>query len=291
MIGRALLASLAEDSHEAVVLSRRPERQEGLPPGVRAVGWDGRTLDTWVEEVAAADGVVQLSGESIFGRWTTAKKARLVASRVESSKLLADAFAAVRRRPRVLVQGSAIGFHGDRGEDEVSEETPAGDDFLSLLALGWEAASAAVEQLGVRRPVIRTGLVLAREGGALPKLRLAHLLFGGGPFGSGRQWTPWIHLADEVGAIRFLLEHPQATGPFELVAPEPVRNRELSRAVGRALRRPSWLPVPRFALRLLFGEMAESLFAGQRARPLRLQALGYRFRFPAIDGALADLLA
>jgi uncharacterized protein len=290
-IGRALVSSLAEDSHQAVVLSRRPEAAGNLPQGVRAAGWDGRTLGAWVEELAAADAVVQLAGESIFGRWTAAKKRRLVSSRVDSSRLVAEAFAVVRRRPGVLVQGSAVGYYGDRGDQEVSEETPAGDDFLAELSLQWEAASATVEQLGVRRPVARTGIVLSRTGGALSTLRLAHQAYAGGPLGSGRQWTPWIHEADEVGAIRFLLEHPQATGPFNLVAPEPATNRDVSRAIARALRRPSWLPAPAFAVRLLLGELADAMLGGQRARPDRLQALGYRFRYPTLATALADLLA
>ena len=291
LIGRALVASLAEDSHQAVVLSRRPEAARGLPAGARAAGWDGRTLGAWVEEVAAADAVVQLSGESIFGRWTEAKKRRLVASRVESSRLLAEAFAAVRRRPAVLVQASAVGYYGDTGEAVVTEESPPGNDFLADLARRWEAARVAVEELGVRRPLLRTGIVLAREAGALKVMRLAHLALAGGPLGSGRQWTPWIHRADEVGAIRFLLEHPQATGPFNLSAPEPARNRDLTRAVGRELSRPSWLPVPRWPLRLAAGELADALFGGQRAVPGRLLALGYRFRFPTLEGAVGDLLA
>jgi uncharacterized protein (TIGR01777 family) len=291
LIGRALVSSLVADSHQAVVLTRRPGEVGGLPPGVRAAGWDGRGLDAWVEEVAEADAVVQLAGESIFGRWTPAKKRRLVSSRVQSSRLLAEACAAVRRRPAVFVQGSAIGYYGDRGDDVVDEAAPPGEGFLPDLAEEWEAASATVEALGLRRPVVRTGLVLSRAGGALPLLRLAHLAFAGGPLGRGRQWVPWIHQADQVGAIRFLLEHPQATGPFNLVAPTPARNGELSRELAARLHRPSWLPAPAFAMRLVLGELADSLLTGQRAQPAALLALGYRFRFPELAGALADLLA
>jgi uncharacterized protein (TIGR01777 family) len=291
LIGRALVGSLVADSHQAIVLSRRPERVGALPPGVRAARWDGRTLGPWVEELAAADAVVQLAGESIFGRWSAARKRRIRDSRVDGSRLVAEAFAAVRRRPAVLVQASAVGYYGDTGEVEVTEEAPRGDDFLAGVVAEWEGASAAVEALGVRRPLLRTGIVLSREGGALRLLRLAHLAFLGGPLGSGRQWTPWIHEADEVGAIRFLLEHPQATGPFNLASPAPARNRELSAEVGRALGRPSWLPVPRWPLRLAAGELADALFSGQRALPTRLLALGYRFRFATLRGALADLLS
>jgi uncharacterized protein (TIGR01777 family) len=290
LIGGALCESLVRDAHQAVVLSRSPERQR-LPPGVRAAGWDGLTLGPWVDELASSDAVVNLAGESIFGRWTAAKKARLRSSRVDTSRLVAEAFAAARRRPLVLVQASAVGYYGgDSGDRVVDEGSPAGSDFLARLSVDWEAASAAVEPLGVRRPVVRTGLVLSRRGGALVPLRRAFRAFAGGPLGDGRQWTPWIHEADEVGAIRFLLESPAATGPFDLVAPEPVRNGDFSRAVGRALGRPSWLPAPRPAVRLLLGELADALLAGQRAVPSRLQAIGFRFRFPSLDAALADLL-
>lgn len=289
LIGSALCESLVRDSHQPVVLSRSPERQR-VPPGVRTTGWDGRTLGPWAEELSSCDAVVNLAGESIFGRWTAAKKARLRGSRVDTSRLVAEAFAAARRRPLVLVQASAVGYYGGTGDQLVDESFPSGDDFLARLAADWEAASAAVEPLGVRRPVLRTGVVLSRRGGAIVPLRRAFRAFAGGPLGDGRQWMPWIHEADEVGAIRFLLESPAATGPFDLVAPEPVRNGDFSRAVGRALGRPSWLPVPRAALRLALGELGEALLAGQRAVPARLEALGFRFRFPTLDGALAELL-
>jgi uncharacterized protein (TIGR01777 family) len=290
LIGSALAASLVRDSHEAVVLSRSPERQR-LPPGVRAARWDGRTLGPWVEELGKAEGVVNLAGESIFGRWTEAKKRRLWASRVETSRLVAAAFGTVRRRPLVLVQGSAVGYYGNTGERPVDEHAPAGDDFLARLAVDWEEASAAVERLGARRPIARTGIVLSRRGGAMKPLVRAHRAFVGGRLGDGRQPMPWIHEDDEVGAIRFLLESPQATGPFNLVAPEPKSNGELSRALARALRRPSLLPVPKLAVRLALGELGESLLGGQRAVPARLAALGFRFRFPSLEAALADLLS
>ena len=290
LIGRALVSSLAADSHQVVVLSRRPEEVQGLPGGVRAAGWDGRTLGAWAEEMASADAVVQLSGESIFGRWTAAKKRRLTSSRVDSSRLLAEAVGSVRRRPAVFVQTSGVGYYGDTGERELTEDAPQGADFLADLAGRWEAASASVEELGVRRPRLRTGVVLAREGGALVPMRLAHLALVGGRLGDGRQWTPWIHLADEVGAIRFVLEHPQATGPFNLAAPEPARNSDLACAVGRVLGRPTWLPVPRWPFRLAAGDLADAVFVGQRAVPSRLLGLGYRFRFPTLESALEDLL-
>ena len=290
LVGTRLVESLARDGHQAVVLSRHPERVKGLPAGARAAGWSGRSLGSWVDEVAAADGVVHLAGASIFGRWTGKRKQAIRRSRVDSSRLVAEAIAAAPRRPQVLVQGSAIGIYGDRGDAPVDESSPVGDDFLADVGREWEEASAGVEALGVRRPLARTGIVLSRRGGALPLMRLGFLTFCGGPLGSGRQWFPWIHEDDEVAALRFLLDTPAAAGPYNLVAPEPVTNRDFSRAIGDALRRPSWLPVPRFALRLAVGELGDVLLGGQRATPARLLAAGFTFRFPRVHEALAELL-
>jgi hypothetical protein len=274
LIGRHLARSLAGDGREVVVLSRRPEAVAGLPAGARAEGWDGRTAAGWGHLVEGA-AVVHLAGEGIAtGRWTEARKRRIRESRVESSRAVVE----------------AVGYYGPRGEEDVAEDHPPGADFLARTCVEWEAAGAPVEALGVRRPLLRTGVVLARDGGALPKMLLPFRLFAGGPVGSGRQWMPWIHLADEVGAIRFLLDHPTATGPFNLASPNPVTNREFSRALGRVLRRPSFLPAPAFALRLALGEMADVVLTGQRAVPRRLEGLGYLFRFPTAEAALKDLL-
>lgn len=289
LIGSALAESLVKDSHEAVVLSRSPARQR-LPRGVSAVAWDGRTLGPWVEELSRCEGVVNLAGESIFGRWTAAKKARIRASRVETSRLVAEGFATVKRRPLVLVQGSAVGFYGDTGEAVVDESAPPGSDFLARVGVEWESASASVEALGVRRPIVRTSIVFSRRGGALKPLALAFRAFVGGKLGDGRQWMPWIHEADQVGAIRFLLESPAATGPFNLTAPEAARNVDVGRALSQALHRPSWLPAPRPGVRLLLGELAETMLASERVVPARLLALGFRFRFPTLEAALAELL-
>jgi hypothetical protein len=196
---------------------------------------------------------------------------------------------AAGRKPAVIVQASGIGYYGPRGDEEVGEEAPPGSDFLGKLAVEWEASTAPVEALGVRQVVIRTGVVLSLEGGALPRLAAPFRFFLGGPLGSGRQWTPWIHIVDEVRAIRFLLEHEGARGPFNLSAPRPVTNRELARALGRAMRRPAWLPVPALALKLALGEMSAVLLTGQRAVPKRLLEEGFAFRFPDVEGALQNL--
>ncbi len=292
LIGRALTEALVADDHEVVVLSRFPERHRmRLPSSVRLEKWDGRTQGEWVTWVAWADAIVNLAGENIAaGRWTAERKRRIRESRVSAGRVLAEAVASVQQRPSVFVQASAVGYYGPCGDEEVTEETPPGNDFLGQVAQEWEASSAAVEELGVRRVIIRTGIVLSREGGALASMRFPLMLGLAGPLGSGRQWFPWIHIADEVGAIRFLMERPEAHGPYNLTAPHPVRNAEFIRVAARTVGRPAVMRVPRGALRLLFGEMADVLLEGQRAVPRRLLAEGYTFRFPTVERALEDVL-
>jgi len=235
--------------------------------------------------------VVHLTGEGIAdGRWTEERKRRIRDSRVRSTAAVAEALAAADSRPAVLVQASGIDYYGARGDEEVTEASPPGEGFLPEVCVAWEEAGAAAEELGVRRIIARTGVVLSTDGGALPEMVLPFKLFAGGPVAGGSQWMSWIHLEDEVGAIRFLLEEPAVSGPYNLVAPRPVRNRDFGRALGRALHRPSLLPVPGLALKVLYGEMASLLIDGRRALPRRLLEAGYTFRHPDVAEALVDLL-
>jgi len=290
LVGRALVAELAGD-HQMVVLSRTPQRVEGLPDEVTVGAWDGVDVDRLTEQIDGADAVVHLAGENIGqGRWTAARKRLLVDSRVRSSAAVAAACRLAARPPETLLQASAIGIYGPRGGEEVTEEMPPGGDFLADLCRRWEAASAAVEAAGVRRVVLRTGVVLARDGGALPRMVLPFRLFLGGPLGTGCQVLSWIHLGDLVGAIRFLLEKADTRGVFHLTAPEPVTQAEFANALGRRLHRPSSLPTPAMMLRLALGEQAVIALEGQRVVPRRLLAAGYRFRWPDLPAALADLL-
>jgi len=290
LIGRALATELVAAGHEVVVLSRDPQRARGLPPGVRAEKWDGRTAQGWAPLADGAYAIVNLAGENLAGgRWTAVRKERIRHSRLNAGQAVVEAARAAARKPAVVVQASGIGYYGPRGDEEVTEEAPPGSDFLGRLAVEWEASTASVEALGVRRVVVRTGVVLSLEGGALPRLALPFRFFLGGPLGSGRQWTPWIHIADEVGAIRFLLEQDGARGPYNLSAPHPVTNRELARALGRAMRRPAWFPIPALALKLVLGEMSAVLLTGQRAVPKRLLEEGFAFRFPDVEAALQSL--
>ncbi len=290
LIGRALATELVAAGYEVIVLSRAPQRAQGLPPEVRVERWDGRTAQGWGPLADGADAIVNLAGENLAGgRWTAERKRRIRQSRLDAGQAVVEAVRAAERKPAVVVQASGIGYYGPHGNEEVTEDFPPGEDFLGRLAVEWEASTVPVEALGVRRVVVRTGVVLSREGGALPRLALPFRFFLGGPLGGGRQWVPWIHIADEVRAICFLLEKEDARGPYNLAAPRPVTNRELARALGRALRRPAWLPVPAPALKLLLGEMSAVLLTGQRATPKRLLEEGFVFQFPELETALRNL--
>ena len=292
LIGRALAAELAAAEHEVIILSRTPGRVGSLPMGVRAVGWDGRTAEGWQDLADGATAIVNLAGESIAaGRWTAARKQRIADSRLQAGAAVVQAVAGATTRPQAVIQGSAVGYYGPRGDETITEDSSAGDDFLAQVCVPWENSTKEVEPLGVRRAIIRTGIVLSRDGGALPQMTLPFRLFAGGPLGSGRQGFPWIHHADEVSAIRWLIEREDASGPFNLAAPETLTNAEFGRVLGRVMRRPSFMPTPGFALRLVLGELSTLLLDGQRQVPQRLLDLGFTFRFPTAEAALRDLLA
>jgi uncharacterized protein (TIGR01777 family) len=290
LIGGALARDLGGAGHDVVVLTRSPQKAP-LPPGVRAVQWDGKTSAGWGSLLAGDTAIVHLAGESIAsGRWTAEKKRRIRESRVVSGQAVLQAIKEATVKPKVLLQGSAVGYYGPRGDEVIREDAAPGSDYLAAVCKEWEASTAEAEALGVRRALLRTGVVLAREGGALPKMSLPFKLMAGGPLGDGRQWFPWIHLADEVGAIRFLLEREDARGPFNLTAPNPLTNRDFTKILAQALHRPGFLPAPGFALRLALGEMADMLLNGQRVVPSRLLELGYTFRYPEAAAALRSLL-
>lgn len=262
-----------------------------MPAGVRCERWDGRTANGWGSLVDGADAIINLAGENIgAGRWTDKRKRAILDSRLNAGQAVVQAVEAAAHKPRVVIQASAVGYYGPHSDEEVTEDTPPGSDFLAQLTQDGEASTAGVEALGVRRVVIRTGVVLSKDGGALPRMMMPFRFFAGGRLGNGRQWFPWIHIADEVGAIRFLVENDAARGPFNLSAPVPLTNAAFTRLSGRRLKRPASMAVPAFALRLLFGEMATVLLDGQRAIPRRLLQLGFTFRFPEAGPALADLL-
>lgn len=289
LVGTGLCHALLGTGHAVTALSRSPSPR-GLPVGVRSVQGDPARAGPWLEELLRCDAVVNLAGEPIGERWTAERKRRIRDSRVEATSVIAAAIG--KDGPQVLVNGSAVGFYGPRpaGDDaELGEDVPAGDGFLASVVRDWEEATRPAAARS-RVVLLRTGIVLAGQGGALPKLAMPFKLGAGGPIGNGAFWQSWIHLADEVGLVLWALENPAVEGPVNATAPEPVTNRTLAKALGAALHRPSLIPTPKAALRLFLGEMAELVTTGQRVVPRKALALGYRFRFPALGPALADLL-
>lgn len=302
LIGRELIASLAADGHEIIVLSRDPARVLNLPSHARAEKWDGRTAQGWGHLADGADAIVNLAGENIAGaddvfgiilrgRWTPARKRAIQQSRADAGNAVVEAVRAASQKPAVVVQASAVGYYGNRGDTELAEDAAPGSDFFSQVCLEWEKSTAAVEALGVRRVVIRSAVVLSAQGGLLPVIRFPYSLFAGGPLGSGKQWFPWIHIEDQVGAIRFLLESASAQGAYNLVAPNILTNDQFGRLLGRVMRRPHLIPAPAFALRLALGEIADRLvLTSHRQVPRRLQQAGFRFKYPEAEPALRDLV-
>jgi len=284
-LGSALAAHLEGAGHEVTRLVRRPSAS------AHEIAWDPARGALDAAAVEGFDGVVNLSGERIAGRWSKARKQRLWNSRVESTRLLSETLARLERRPNVLVSMSATGFYGDRGDEELTESSREGKGFLSRLARAWEQAADPARRAGVRIVHPRAGIVLAAHGGALARLLPPFRLGVGGPIGAGRAWWSWIALPDALAAFEFALRHETLSGPVNFVVPGPVRNAEFARALGRALSRPALLPVPAAALRLAFGELAdEALLSSARVVPAKLLAAGHAFRFPRLDEALRDAL-
>jgi uncharacterized protein (TIGR01777 family) len=288
LIGRAVCAALVARGDAVTALSRSRDAAARLPAGVRALSGDPSAPGGWQDALAQADACVHLAGEPIAeGRWTAARKRRIRASRVDATRHVADVVRELG--PTVLVAGSAVGFYGSRGDEVLDEGSAAGEGFLAELCREWEAAARPAASRA-RVVALRTGIVLSAEGGALPKLVRPFRAFAGGPLGDGAFFQPWIHLADQIGLVLLALDDARASGPLNASAPEPVRNRDLARAIGKVLGRPSVMPAPAVAIRLALGEVAEAILASQRAVPRKALGLGYRFRFPELEPALRDLL-
>ncbi len=287
LIGGRLVPKLLEERWRVRAPTRDPQHVERFDPGTEVVGWDGIRLPDGALDTVTH--VIHLAGEPVFaGRLTAARRQRIRDSRVESTRALAAAITALEpsRRPRVFACASAVGFYGSRGDDFIGEDAEPGSDFLADVCVDWEAAARGTEKAGVRVVCLRIGLVLAREGGALPLMALPFRFGLGGTLGSGRQWVPWIHADDAAGLFAEALDNEDFRGPVNAVAPTPVRNRELTRALADTLNRPALFTAPAFALRALLGELAEELLASRRVVPQRASEAGYEFAVPDLESAL-----
>jgi uncharacterized protein len=292
-IGRMLVKKLLARDYRVVVLSRSPGKAAAFrSTQVEVVAWDGRSAEGWGHYADGACGIINLAGENIAaGRWTPARKAAILKSRLAAGRAITEAVAQAARKPGVVIQASGIGYYGARGDVVLDETSIAGTGFLADVAVQWERSTEQVEASGVRRVIIRTGIVLGRDGGFLSRVMLPFRLFMGGCMGSGRQWLSWVHMEDEVGAICYLLERDDARGAFNLCSPNPLTAREFFGIMGSVMGRPSWLPVPGLALHLMLGEMADELIlSGQRALPGKLLQAGYAFYYPSAREALENLM-
>ena len=290
LIGRSLCRSLAADGHTIAAVSRSLNTPKGLPVA-EIHQWDTQAGPLPRAALSGVDAVVNLAGEPVDARrWSDQQKRRIRESRVVTTGNLVEGLRSVERKPVVFVSGSAVGFYGDRGDEQLDETSAAGSGFMSELCEEWEGEAGRASELGIRVVLVRTGVVLSVEGGALKKMIAPFKLGLGGPLGTGKQWFPWIHVDDIVGIFRHAIHTSSLGGPVNGVAPQPVTNSEFTRELARALHRPAFLPVPEMALKALMGEMAEVLFGSQRVLPKAALASGYEFHHPLLAEALADLL-
>ena len=286
LIGQALIPYLTAGGHEVLPLVRSRS-----PMGSGMVSWDPLAGTIQTDRLESFDAVIHLAGESVAGRWTAGKKARILDSRAKGTRLLSESLAQVKNPPKVLVSASAVGYYGDRGDETVNEASIAGSQFLSEVSAAWEAATEPAARAGIRVVNLRIGFVLSAAGGGLARMLFPFQVGAGGRVGSGRQYLSWIAIDDVLGAVAHALASNALRGPVNAVAPNPVTNFEFTKTLGRVLRRPTVFPLPAFVARLAFGEMAdELLLASTRVEPSRLLRTGYQFRFPQLEPALRHVL-
>jgi uncharacterized protein len=286
-VGSYLSKQLAQQGHAITILTRSSRPRPGADPAVAFVQGDPTQPGPWMDMLAEHDVVINLAGASVFMRWTEENKKIIRSSRVLTTQNIVAALAsAPNRRTQVLLSTSAIGYFGDRGDEELSDNSPPGQDFLGQLAQEWEAAALQAQDLGVRVAITRFGIVLGRGGGILEKLVPVFKSYLGGPVGSGQQWFSWIDQSDQLRAFLFIVEHQSLQGPVNFTAPQPVRNAELAKALGTILNRPSWVPAPAFMVKMALGEFAQVVLGGQKVLPQKLLAAGFEFEYPTIEAAL-----
>jgi uncharacterized protein (TIGR01777 family) len=291
-IGRSLTTALLARGDRVTVLSRDPSRTSGrLPKGAIAVAYDPEREGPWLDELGRASAVVHLAGENVAQRWTEEAQRRIISSCVESTRLVVEGMRRAEKKPDVFICASAIGLYGARpGTERLTESSSRGEGFLADVVDAWEAAAKPAESVGVRTVMLRIGIVLGEGGGPLEKMILPFKMFGGGPIGTGSQVISWVHADDVVGLILFCLDNPEANGPINAVSPNAVTNEVLAKSIGHAMHRPSWFRLPATFLKIGMGESSQIVTTGQHVLPQRAQALGYKFRWPNLDPALASIL-
>ncbi|MGD9898440.1 MAG: TIGR01777 family oxidoreductase [Calditrichaceae bacterium] len=291
-IGSRLSKRLIDSGHAVIALSRDPEKaQRILGNEITCLMWAGKDIVPWVDQLNGDYGIINLAGENIAaGRWSAERKKRILRSRVEAGEIIVNAARQAKKKPEFMIQASAIGIYGSSRDIVLDEQTNPGEGFLADVCKRWEESSKELENMQIRRIIIRTGVVLGKNGGIIKKMTLPFKLFMGGPPGSGKQGFSWIHIEDEIRAIIFLLESKNQKGIFNLTAPNPVTMSKFTKIFGNALKRPSWLPVPSFVLKIMFGEMAEEMIlSGQKVLPKALLKEGFTFNFPDLKEAVTDL--
>lgn len=297
LIGSALVKALVARGDKVVLFARDPDKAKAQLPNLAGYYRWSATSESgeWADVLSQVDALIHLAGAPVAARWSEEYKKQIYDSRVVGARHLVAAMSRLSSKPKVFVCASGVGYYGNQGYGEsvpiLDESSPAASDFLARVCVDWEKEAFAAETLGVRVVAIRTGVVLSTKGGALEKMLIPFRLFAGGPIGSGKQWVSWIHIDDEVGLYLFALDNDAASGALNAVAPNPATMQTLAETLGKVLSRPAFLPAPKAALELLFGEAANVIAEGQRVAPKRALALGYQFKYPELDAALIDLLA
>lgn len=300
-IGRHLIDLLISSGYKITITSRKPESYGFLlSSNIKIIKWRGEISHELIEAIEESDAIINLAGENIAGdnmvefikiRWTSETKARLTDSRVGLGRIITEAIKKARKKPKLLIQASAVGYYGNAGNDILTEDSPPGNDFLANLCVEWENSTKAIEAFGIRRLVIRTaGMVMGNKKGSFPHLVLPFRFFVGGPIGNGRQWSSWIHIEDQIHIIKYLIENDRTQGIYNLSAPEMVQNYQVSKIIGEILHRPSFIPLPGNILKIIFGDKSTLLTASQRQSSQKLQNSGYNFIYPNFRSAAENLL-
>jgi len=289
-VGTQLTSRLIEDGHEVTILSRSAKRSGEVPQGISYLQGDPTQKGPWQEAIKSHDAVINLAGASIFAKWTEEHKKAIRESRVSTTQNIVQGIPSNPQKQFTLFSTSAVGYYGFCGDEELTEQSPPGNDFLARIALEWEGEALKAREKGARVVITRFGIVMGEKGGALSQMIPLFKKYIGGPIGSGKQWFSWVHIKDLSEAFAFLMKHPEISGPVNVCAPNPVRNKDLAKALGKVLHRPSFMPAPGFMVKLVLGEFGSVILEGQRVIPKRLLDSGFTFQYPDIDKALQSIL-